>query len=257
MSIVLDEHKWSEQMISQHSLGKKPFETLTRVSRYYLDNGMSKKEVRKLLDSFMIQCDPTVSIPKWSDTLDNAVAIASRYKSVSVKYISITDKEVAKIQSLQGKQLQRLAFTLLCLSKYWDIISKSKDHWVNSKDSEVMQLANINTSIKRQSAMYHTLNELGMIQFSRKVDNTNVRVCFIEDGTEVLKISDFRNIGYQYLKYIGEPYFECVNCGITTKYNKPEKGRKQKYCKQCAIKVAVQQNVNSAMRYKAAALSAT
>lgn len=248
MSIVLDEHKWAEQMIEQHTLGKKPFETLTRVSRYYLDKGKSKKEVRNIMDSFLIQCDPTASIPKWSGIIDNAMSLASKYEAVSAKYISVSDKEIEKIKSLSGKQLQRLAFTLLCLAKYWDIISRSKDHWVNSKDSEIMQLANINTSIKRQSAMYYTLNELGMIRFSRKVDNTNVRVCFIEDGETVIRVSDFRNLGYQYLKYLGEPYFECANCGIVTKYNDPRNRRKQKYCKSCAAEIAIKQRIDSVMR---------
>lgn len=248
MSIVLDEHKWAEQMIAQHSLGKKPFETLTRVSRYYLDNGVPKKDVRKMMDTFLVQCDPTASIPKWSGIIDNAVSLAGKYDAVSVKYIPVTDKEIEKIKSLNGKQLQRLAFTLLCLAKYWDVISRSKDHWVNSKDSEIMQLANINTSIKRQSSMYYTLNELGLIRFSKKVDNTNVRVCFIEDGEVVIKVNDFRNLGYQYLKYLGEPYFECANCGIVTKYNDPRNKRKQKYCKNCAAEIAIKQRIDSVMR---------
>ena len=248
MSVVLNERKWAEQMITQRSLGKKPFETITRVARYYLDNGVSKKEVRKMMDSFLIQCDPTASIPKWANIIDGAVNTASKYEAVSVDYIPVTSNELKRIKELQGKQLQRLAFTLLCLAKYWNIISKSKDNWVNSKDSEIMQLANINTSIKRQSAMYHTLNDCGMVRFSRKVDNTNVQVCFIEDGDVELKITDFRNLGYQYLKYLGEPYFECANCGIVTKYNDPKNKRKQKYCKTCAAEIAIQQRVESVMR---------
>lgn len=250
MEIVLNERKWTEKIIEECSLGSKPYDTLTRVARYYINNGISKKETRKLLETFLIRCDPTASITKWSGILDGAMAAAVKYQAVNINHIDISDKEMKTIGSLNGKQIQRLAFTLLCLSKYWDIISKSKDHWVNSKDSDIMQMANINTSIKRQSAMYHTLNELGLIQFSKKVDNTNVRVCFIENGKTVLQISDFRNIGYQYLKYCGEPYFNCINCGITTKYSDPEKGRKQKYCKRCATEIAIQQRVNSAMELR-------
>lgn len=253
MSIVLDEHKWVEKMISDSSLGKKPYETLTRVARYYIDNGASKRDARKMLETFLLQCDPTASIPKWSNTLDNALTSAAKYPSADIDSIKITDKEMARIDSLKGMQIQRLAFTLLCLSKYWDIISKSKDHWVNSKDSDIMQMANINTSIKRQSMMYHTLNEAGLIQFSKKVDNTNVRVCFIEPGETVIEVTDFRNIGYQYLKYKGGPYFYCVNCGITTKYSDPVKGKKQKYCRKCASEIAMRQNINSTMRLRASA----
>ena len=117
-----------------------------------------------------------------------------------------------------------------------------------------MAMANIRTSIKRQSAMYGTLNELGMIQFSRKVDNTNVRVCFAEDGKEVMRITDLRNLGYQYLMYHGEPYFTCPNCGITTKVANGGNKRNQKYCQECASILRMQQNIDSVMRCRVRSL---
>lgn len=253
MTIVLNEHEWAEEMISSRSLGKKPFETLSRVSRYYIDNGIPKNEVRKMLDVFLIQCEPTASVPKWADTIDAALSRAVKYEAIKIKSIDIMRDEMDRIDSLDGKQIRRLAFTLLCLAKYWDIVGRSSEHWVNSKDSDIMRMANINTSIKRQSLMYHNLNAVGMIQFSKKVDNTNVKVCYITPGEVVMSVTDFRNLGYQYLKYHGEPYFECCNCGVTTKINNSQPGsagRKQKYCQECAIEVATQQQVNRVMRLR-------
>ncbi len=250
MSVVLREHEWAENMIRSKSLGKKPSETLNRVARYYIDKGYDKKSVRNFLDTFLIQCDPTSSLPKWSDALDYALNRALKYKAVDIESIDITKPEMDKIDALEGRQVKRLAFTLLCLAKYWKTISSLSDYWVNNKDNEIMAMANVNTSIKRQGAMYWKLHECGMIQFSKKVDNTNVRVCFIEDGEVVLHITDFRNLGYQYLKYHGEPYFECGNCGLTTKINEPNKGRKQKYCRDCAVAINTQQRVNSVMRHR-------
>lgn len=250
MTIVLNEHEWAHEHILSRTLGDKPFETLSRVAKYYMDEGSSKQKARKQLDEFMLQCEPAVSLPKWADTLDNAVSRAMKYDAIKIDSIGITKQEMNIIDSLNGKQIRRLAFTLLCLAKYWDIINPSGNHWVNNKDSDIMRMANINTSIKRQSLMYHSLNEIGMVQFSKKVDNTNVRVCFITPGEIVMNISDFRNLGYQYLRYHGEPYFECQNCGITTKINNPVHGTKQKYCKDCAIEVAMKQKVNSVMRQR-------
>lgn len=62
MSIVLNEYDWAEKMIANHDLGKKPIETLSRVSKYYYENHYSKREIRSLLDSFMLQCDPSASL---------------------------------------------------------------------------------------------------------------------------------------------------------------------------------------------------
>ncbi len=251
MTVVLNEHEWAKEMIETKSLGKKPFETLSRVAKYYIDKSYSKKDVRKMLDTFLIQCDPSASLPKWSNTIDYALERALKYDAITIDYINISKPELEIIDNLDGTQLRRLAFTLLCLAKYWDIVNPNGNHWVNSKDCDIMRMANINTSIKRQSQMYYTLNSMGLIQFSKKVDNTNVRVCFLHDGEDILQISDFRNLGYQYLQYQGEPYFKCKNCGITTRYDNPANKNslsKQKYCKSCAAELNIQQTINSVMR---------
>lgn len=252
MSIVLNEHYYAEQAIQTRSLGKKPSETLSRVARYYIDScdSSTKRTIRSKLDLFLLQCDSTASIPKWSKMLDFATDWAFKHEAIQIDSIIITKPEMDKIDSLDGKQIRRLAFVLLCLSKYWNIVNSQNDNWVNSKDNEIMAFANINTSIRRQCAMYATLRDTGLIQFSKKVDNTNVRVCFAEDGDVAMTITDLRNLGYQYLKYHGEPYFECTNCGITVKIDEPTKGRKQKYCKECAVEIKTKQNVNAVMRHR-------
>lgn len=247
--IVLNENEWAYDMIQSRSLGRKPYETLCRVANYYKEvDGCNKKDTRKKLETFIVQCDPSASIPKWSDTLDYAVAHAFKYDSIAIDSIVVTKPEMNLIKSVTGKQAQRLAFTLLCLAKYWDAVNPESDHWVNSKDSDIMRMANINTSIRRQSSLYHLLNELGLIQFSKKIDNTNVRVLFIHDGDKEMEITDLRNMGYQYLMHCGEPYFVCGNCGITTKIKNDGVGRRQKYCPDCANKIKIQQSVNSVIR---------
>lgn len=248
MSIVLNEYEWAERMINGHELGKKPIETLNRVAKYYYANQYSKKEVRKLLDTFLTQCDPSVSLVHWSDTLDRVAKSVDKFPIICLDGIRISQKELEKIETLGGKQVKRLAFTLLCVAKYWDAVSDSNNHWVNSSDKEIMQMANINTSVKRQSMMFGELRDAGFIRFSKKIDNLNVQVMFMEDGEAAMYIQDFRNIGYQYLKHYGEPYFDCVNCGITVKIQEPTKGRRQKYCPSCAVELHTKQKVESVMR---------
>lgn len=248
MSIVLNEYEWAERMINGHELGKKPIETLSRVAKYYYANQYSKKEVRKLLDTFLTQCDPSVSLVHWSDTLDRVAKSVDKFPIICLDGIRISQKELEKIETLGGKQVKRLAFTLLCVAKYWDAVSDSNNHWVNSSDKEIMQMANINTSVKRQSMMFGELRDAGFIRFSKKIDNLNVQVMFMEDGEAAMYIQDFRNIGYQYLKHYGEPYFDCVNCGITVKIQEPSKGRRQKYCPSCAVELHTKQKVESVMR---------
>lgn len=250
MTIILKENEWAKQMIDSSSLGKKPAETLRRVSRYYIDQGFSADDARKKTELFLLQCDHTASIAKWSPTLDNAVRYAQRYPAVDIEKIVITDEEMKIVDALPGKQIRRLAFTLLCLAKYHTVVWSDFDYWVNDKDSDVMNMADIHTSIKRQCLMYKELRDMGLITFSKKVDNTSVRVNFVSGEAPALYIDDFRNLGYQYIMFHGGPYFKCSNCGITTQISNPGVGRPQKYCKQCASEISTAQKVNYAMRQK-------
>ena len=159
MSIVLNEYEWAEQMIDRHELGKKPIETLSRVAKYYLENRYSKRETRQLLDTFLSMCDPSSSLVQWSEALDRITRNAGRFPLIRLDGVDIFKSELDKIDSLSGKQIKRLAFTLLCVAKYWDAVSEANNHWVNSSDKEVMQMANINTSIKRQSLMFAQLKD--------------------------------------------------------------------------------------------------
>lgn len=249
MSIVLNEYEWAERVLKEKSLGKKPYETLSRVAKYYIHKEYNRKEVRRLLDEFLLQCEPTASLVSWSDTLDNAVKYAAKYPLIMIDGIDITKAEMGRIDALSGRQLKRLAFTLLCVAKYLYAVSPSTNYWVGTPDNEIMNMANINTSIKRQSAMFGQLRNAGLIRFSKQIDNLSVQVLFVDEESEpVMRVTDFRNLGYQYLKYHGEQYFECAHCGLTTKINNPGVGRKQKYCTECAAKVKVQQSVNAVMK---------
>lgn len=235
MSIVLNEVDYAEKALEEHFLGVKPVETLTRVARYYtLINGAKKPAVRAALEDFMIRCDPGINLVKWQNTIDRVVKGAKKYALICIDHIPITEKELAACDAINGRQAKRLLFTLICFAKYGNIVNERNDSWVNRPDKEVFGCANIVTSVKRQSLMLHDLREAGLISFSRKVDNINTNVlCVDHDGPAVLKIEDFRNLGYQYSRYCGEAYFECEQCGIVIK----RRSNSQKYCHDCAADV--------------------
>ena len=250
MSVVLNEYAWAENAVSNKSLGKKPYETLSRVAKYYTYQGLPRNDVRKKLDDFLVLCDPKASLVTWGEILDGAAKAASKYPIVMVDEVPVTKPEMEKIDALNGAQLQRLAFTLLYLAKFSTMIRPKRDHWVNTPDNEVMKMANINTSIKRQSILFRQLRDSGFIRFSKQIDNLSVQVLAVEDGESAIKITDFRNLGYQYMMFHGGPYYKWVRCGVTEKVKNPDKGRPPKYCQQCASEVRMEQSVNSVMRQR-------
>lgn len=247
MSIVLNEKEWVEEVLANRRLGINTSETLGRVSRYYYEKGYSKGDIREKLDDFLIQCDPGVALVKWTDTLDWFTKNADKRSLIKINEIPVTKGELETIGSLSGRQLKRLAFTLLCVAKYWNIANTNNSGWVNAPDKEVMKMANINTSIRRQSEMLRVMKEAGLIGYSNRVDNLNIQVKYI-DGTSpaVLYISDFRNLGSQYMMYLGEPYFKCSQCEITIKKN----SNSHKYCESCAREMYIKKTVECVMRQR-------
>ena len=246
--IVLNENEWAEEMIKAQSLGDNPFETICRVARYYIDEGYDTGRTKSKVEIFLQQCDPNISIPKWDATIDMAIKRASKRPAVNIDSIPVFKEELDVINSIDGKPIKRLAFTLLCLAKYWSIVNDNNTNWVNTSDIDIKKMANIRTSISRESDMYRRLRELGLIAFSKKVNNLNVRVLFCGGTEEVMSITDFRNLGNQYLMYCGEPYYKCQNCGIVTKLKYTGGGSRPKYCSECAYKLKIQLTVNSVMR---------
>lgn len=254
MTIVLNENEWAEEKIKSNDLGDNTYETLCRVAKYYISNGCTKEYTEQILSRFLIQCDSSTVLVRWGDAIQNAVKYAVKYPPIDIDSIKLTKGEITFIDNIDSAQARRLAFTLLCIAKYYDAIRETNNHWVSTKDSLVMSMANIKTSMKRQCALFRLLNDIGFLEFAKKVDNTSTRICFLDeergDNEVVLEITDFRNLGYQYLMYKGEAFYKCENCGLVTKLDTKKTSNRLKFCKECALKIAVRQRVNSVMKQR-------
>lgn len=234
MSIVLNERECAIEALQRCVLDTKPLETLGRIAKYYRSEGYKKSEIHSMLESFMLKCDHTINIIKWQDAIDRQIKNAEKYPLIEIDGIPITKKELGVCDSLTGKQMKRLMFTLICIAKFCNAVIDKNNNWVNRPDKEIFKLANVIVPIKRQSLMLNDLREAGLIRFSRKVDNININVSCIDNVSDpALIITDYRNLGYQYMRYCGEPYFECASCGIVIKYT----GKKHKYCSDCAADI--------------------
>ena len=234
MSIVLNERECAIEALQKCVLDTNPLETLGRVAKYYRAEGYKKAEIHSMLESFMLKCDPTINIVKWQDAIDRQIKDADKFPLIELDGIPITQSELDICSSLSGKQMKRLMFALICLAKFCNAVSAKNNNWVNRSDKELFKMANVVTPIRRQSLMINDLREAGLIRFSRKVDNININVLCIDNiGEPVLVVTDYRNLGYQYMKYYGEPYFECASCGIVIKRT----GKNHKYCSDCAADI--------------------
>lgn len=235
MSIVLDEVEWAEAMLSDARLGKHPFETLQRLAKYYRKyEGCRRHEVREKLEEYLKMCDPDISPFHWADVIDKAAKAGERGELIRLKSIDITESELATISVLDGTQRQRLAFTLLCVAKYYNAARPKNNGWVNESMKEIVKLAGLSLTEKKRRWLIRELYLGGFIGLSRKVDNLNMRVLFINNDSPVaIRIDDFRNLGNQYLMHYGGPYIKCESCGLTVR----KRCNAQKFCAECTPSV--------------------
>ena len=108
-----------------------------------------------------------------------------------------------------------------------------------------MAMANISASIKRQSELLHNLRELRLIQFSKRVDNLNVQVLFAEPhGSTAMMVTDFRNLGNQYMLRLGGSFIRCEQCGLVVR----RKNNAHRYCTDCAAELHSRKSIESVSR---------
>ena len=247
---IFDEKKYAEDMIFDHKVDRSNINAyIFQLAKYnyFVENMDDDSNYHNIVDYLRKYCSMFAE-SDYCIKIEKIIKQVKKREYVKVNSIKIRQSELDFIKSLDNIRQEKLAFVLLCVAKYWDAVSDKNNHWVNSSDKDIMQMANINTSIQRQSLMFAELRNAGFIRFSKKIDNLNVQVCFMESGKTGMHIQDFRNLGYQYMKHYGGQYFECVNCGLTVKMQEPAKGRPQKYCPNCAVELHTRQIVNSVMR---------
>lgn len=232
--LILNELKYAQKIIETNQYDDKITTVLNVLSKYYLHYmKYDENRVLELLDQFLEASDPSYVSVKWRELLKKTIAYANKSNFLEIDYIPITKSEIDVINTLELKQSQRLAFTLLSFAKAYNLINPNNNNWVNVKQKEIFASAHISSkSIREQNSMLHDLFKLGLISFSKKISNLNIQVNFISEDTDIVwKINDFRDLGYEFLLYKGDKYIYCEKCNRLTKDN--IYGNK-KYCSPCA-----------------------
>lgn len=233
--IVLNEKEYAEECLKNKTIDDKPFYTLSILAKYYYYCfGYRKKKITELLIDFMEKAYPRYSCNKamWDDNIEKIAKNVGKYTLYEIDGVWITKAELETIENIKNKVLERLAFTLLCFAKLANIKNPNNTGWVNNDAKEIFTLARISCSVSNRYERLGELHQLSLLEFPKRIDNLSCRVTYINNDSEkVLFISDFRELGYEYLKYKGENFIRCRECGILIRNNKA--GTK-KYCSKCS-----------------------
>ena len=228
----MNERNRAEDILSSVPETTNPIHNVYLLSRYYYAQGMKQKEVSEKVEDYLRQF-PFLVLPKWQRTVDKIIAKAKGKGLIEIEYVGITEKELAEIAHLRKESLKKLAFTLLCIAKYFNTIRPENNGWVNTPDKDIFRMADIKTlDCKRQQKLIRELHLLGLVGYSKVVDNVNLQVLFVDADTDpALRICQFDDLGYQYLEYVGDPSIvHCKCCGRLIK----KTSKRLDYCPDCA-----------------------
>ena len=212
MPVVLNEKKQAEYIIEKGEVGNKPTSTLFLLAKYYRQKeNLNKEQTFNKLNEFMEKNYKNYNSATWEDIIEDISKKANKYPLREIDYIEITKSEIDTIRNICNIKYEKLLFTMLCYAKLYNKISDKNNGWVNTDIKEIFRVARVSVRYKN--------------------DNLNLRVAFVDNDSEtVLKIDDFRELGYEYLNYIGDGKFircECCKRLIRKKSNN------QKYCTDC------------------------
>lgn len=245
MALILDEVKRAEEILDSGDIGNKPSATLFLLAKYYRKHiGYNQKDTISKLNDFMKKNYPDYNYVLWENIIENISRNSIKFGLRQVESIGVTKKELDTIKLLNNLDQEKLVFTMLCYAKVYNESNLNNNNWVNCSISELFKIARV--SVKYKNDKMYMLNDiknnllieskdnnnndikLSLISYSKKNDNKNIKLNFIDECKEhVLCIDDFRELGYEYLLYLGENYSRCEKCGVLFKQNKKNN---YKYC---------------------------
>lgn len=230
--ILLNEKEYAERCLKEKVIDGKPYFSLSILAKYYHNKGYKRKKIIELLTDFMDKSYSRYAGNKseWRNSIETIAKNANKYPLYEIDGVWITESEIQTISSLNNQSLEQLLFTMLCIAKLNRIKNPNNEGWVNTSAKEIFELARVSCSSLKRNEVIGALYDLGLLDLPKDNVKLSVKVKFIDDASEnKLFVSDFRELGYEWLYYRGEKFIRCQECGILTRYTK-----NRKYCKNCA-----------------------
>lgn len=239
MQFVLNEIKQAKYIIEKGEVGNKPTSTLFLLGKYYRNKeNLNKEETFNKLDGFMAKNYKNYNSALWENIIEDISKKANKYSLREIDYIGITQQELNRIFDIDNLKYQKILFSMLCYAKLYNYIFENNNGWINTDIKEIFRIARVQVKYRNDKFLYlNDLESTGLISFSNKNDNLNIKVNFIDISEKyVLRINDFRELGYEYLNYIRKGRFiRCAECKRLVK-KKSQYDYSTKYCLECSKK---------------------
>lgn len=250
MKIVLDEYVVLDKALKDGIVDNRPTLTILVLAKHYLGEGCERDQVIFNINNFMCKHYQGYIFANWQKTIKNIVDRINRkgdFNLVDVREVRVYKEELDVIRSMFDLKFEKLAFTLLVYAKIYNILNKNNTNWVNAEFKDVLNDTGMRISRHDGALMVYELKKKGLVQPSKVVDSTNIKVLFAEDDGDIaFKVLHFDNIIDYYLQWI-EPdkYMNCEVCGVPVRRT----SNRRKYCDECGREIRTEQNRSKSLKY--------
>ena len=177
------------------------------------------------------KCESDFTRPKWEDYVKKQINKYSKNlemfdninnKLTNVKSIQIYKNELNIIELLNNIKLEKIAFILLVYCKIGRVLRNNDSKWITQKLSYIFKEAKIIGNNKSKMKMLNELcknvydGENEYIDCNLDGRKTSIEVKYINDNLDKnveFEINNFDGVVYEYLKYKGEKWKQCKDCG--------------------------------------------
>lgn len=228
--IVMNEKKYIDNITKEDFCKKIRYNVSLLVKKFY-EVTDDKKEIIQMVLDYMDNVVDDFMEEKWINFIEKTVNKMEGEKLNYVDGISITDKEIGIIRTLDTRNEKYLLFTLIVLAKLRNMMNPENNNWVTYGTSEIFKTANVKISRVEQDLLIKELRDRGFIEYANKVDNLSIRVVCILDGECVISVNELNKVGNKYYDYerLCDGYKPCAECG---KFYMP-KSPTHTYCNLC------------------------
>lgn len=233
--LIMNEVKDAENIINKKTNNYTPGVAIGVLAKYYIKKkNMNFLEAKDAIKSTLISNWPCINLFEWNERIDKAIKNAKKFPLKEINEIPITQDEVKIINSIPVKRHQRLAFALLVIAKFNYMVFGHE--WVNNSIDEINIVAGIKWN--NINSKYYDIHELylkKLILFSKKPDNTSMKVLYIDKRNVddvAIKVKSFNNAGSIWAKYNNANYKFCIDCGTPFKVSGESRRRKIR-CDEC------------------------
>lgn len=229
--IIMNEIRFVEEEIITDKINInscKSYDTIKYVSlwvRYITQTTeMTKQEVWEYFDKYLASHLEKYNRFKWREIIENTYDKGCDYPLHNIDGIAITQHEMNCLIKIKGIMAQKIMFTILVLSKFYNLFNKENNDWCNTEHDCIKKLANFSGNMDRYYRVINKFYKDNLVKLAIKSNNIGCNYDEFSmlnetktvDTSIAVTITDIKNLGLQYM-YHHKRYYKnvgvCKTCG--------------------------------------------